>query len=167
MNIAGEINEVIRRITTSGDSHQVVLERAFDTEAADLWDACTSPERLSRWFEPVRGDLVLGGRYTLTTSGTEGDILRCEPGRHLAITWEYQGDVSRVDVDLIPAAKERTVLRVTHHVPPGDHWETYGPAAAAWGGKKHCGLCRCISPATLDAPLMTWRSSRARPRVRT
>ncbi|HMQ37930.1 MAG TPA: SRPBCC domain-containing protein [Micropruina sp.] len=133
MNIAGEINEVIRRITTSGDSHQVVLERAFDTEAADLWDACTSPERLSRWFEPVRGDLVLGGRYTLTTSGTEGDILRCEPGRNLAITWEYQGDVSRVDVDLIPAAKERTVFRVTHHVPPGDHWETYGPAAAGVG----------------------------------
>lgn len=133
MNIADEINQVIRKVTTSGESHQVVLERAFDTDAADLWDACTSPERLSRWFEPVRGDLTLGGRYTLTGSGTEGDIRRCEPPRHLAITWEYQGDVSHVDVDLIAAVNGRTVLRVTHHVPPDDHWETYGPAATGVG----------------------------------
>lgn len=105
MNIADEINKVIRKITTSGESHQVVLERAFDTDATELWNACAHPQRLSRWFEPVCGDLTLGGRYTLTRSGTEGDILRCEPTRHLAITWEYQGDVSHVDVDLIPAAK--------------------------------------------------------------
>ena len=72
MSIADEINRVIRRITTSGHAHQVILERAFDTDAADLWDACTSPGRLSRWFEPVRGDLGPGGRYTLTSSGTEG-----------------------------------------------------------------------------------------------
>ncbi|WP_168211754.1 SRPBCC family protein [Ruania zhangjianzhongii] len=133
MNIVDEINSVIRKITTSGDSHRVVLERGFDTDAADLWDACTSSQRLSRWFEPVRGDLALGGRYSLTSSGTEGDILRCEPTRHLTITWEYQGNVSHVDVDLIPAGIERTVLRLTHHVPPGDHWETYGPAATGVG----------------------------------
>lgn len=133
MNIADEINEVIRKITTSGDARQVVLERTFDTDAADLWDACTSRERLSRWFEPVHGDLALGGRYTLARSGTEGAILECEPDRRLAITWEYQGDVSRVDVDLVPANKKRTILRVSHHVLPNDHWETYGPAAAGVG----------------------------------
>ncbi|GAA1846472.1 SRPBCC family protein [Brevibacterium marinum] len=133
MNITDEINQVIRKVTTSGSSHQVVLERAFDTDAADLWDACTSPQRLARWFEPVRGDLTPGGRYALTDSGTEGDILRCAEPRHLAITWEYQGDVSHVDVDFIPTANERTVLRVTHHVPPNDHWEAYGPAATGVG----------------------------------
>lgn len=133
MNIADEINKVIRKLTTSGEAHQVILERVYDTEAADLWNACTSEERLSRWFEPVRGDLAPGGRYTLTQSGTEGDIRRCEPPRHLAITWEYQGDISHVDVDLISAVNERTVLRVTHHVPPDDHWETYGPAATGVG----------------------------------
>lgn len=133
MNIAGEINAVIRKITTSEKSHQVIMERAFDTDADDLWEACTSPQRLSRWFEPVRGDLTVGTRYMLTASGTEGDILRCEPSRHLAISWEYQGDVSHVDVDLIPAENERTLLRVTHHVPSDDHWETYGPAAPGVG----------------------------------
>ncbi len=129
MNVAAEINRVIRKIATTGESHQVVLERVFDTDAADLWDACTDPQRLSRWFEPVH---VSGSRYTLTGSGTEGDIRRCEPARRLAITWEYEGDISYVDVDLIPAGG-RTMLRVTHHCPPGDHWETYGPAATGVG----------------------------------
>jgi uncharacterized protein YndB with AHSA1/START domain len=133
MNIAKEINSVIRKIATSGDSHRVVLERVFDTDAADLWNACTSPQRLSCWFEPVRGDLAPGGRYTLTRSGTEGAVLRCEPTRHLAITWEYQGNISHVDVDLIPIAEERTVLRLTHHVPSDDHWDTYGPGATGVG----------------------------------
>ncbi|MGB7448780.1 MAG: SRPBCC family protein [Ornithinimicrobium sp.] len=132
MSIAEEINNVIRKITTSGETHRVILERVFDTEAADLWNACTSDERLSRWFEPVRGDLALGGRYTLTKSGTEGDILRCEPPRHLTITWEYQRHISHVDVDLIPA-NNRTVLRLIHRCPPDDHWETYGPAATGVG----------------------------------
>ncbi|MCA0323907.1 MAG: SRPBCC domain-containing protein [Actinobacteria bacterium] len=133
MSIADEINQVIRKIATSGDAHQVVLERSFDTEVADLWNACTSAERLSRWFEPVRGDLALGGRYALTKSGTEGDILRCEPNRHVAITWEYEGNVSRVDVDFSPAPGARSVLRLIHHCPPDDHWETYGPAATGVG----------------------------------
>lgn len=132
MNIADEINKVIRRITTSGETYQVILERVFDTDAADLWDACTSGERLSRWFEPVRGDLALGGRYALTKSGTEGDILRCEPPQHLAVTWEYEGNVSHVDVDLSPT-DERTVLRLIHHCPADDHWETYGPGATGVG----------------------------------
>nr|MDT0664805.1 SRPBCC domain-containing protein [Micromonospora sp. DSM 115978] len=62
-----------------------------------------------------------------------GDIRRCEPPRHLMITWEYQGNISHVDVELIPVAKEQTVLSVTHHCPPDDHWETYGPAATGVG----------------------------------
>lgn len=142
MTIADEINSVIRKVKTGGAAQQVVLERAFDTDAADLWNACTSEERLARWFEPVRGDLTLGGRYTLTGSGTEGEILRCESPRHMAITWEYQGAVSHVEVDLIPATRARTVLRLTHHCPPDDHWETYGPAATGVGWE---GALRALS----------------------
>lgn len=133
MNIANEINTVIRKITTSSEAHQVVLERVFDTDTADLWNACTDEERLSRWFEPVRGNLAPGGRYTLTKSGTEGAILRCEPQRHLVITWEYQGHISHVDVDFAPTPGARSVLRLIHHCPPDDHWETYGPAATGVG----------------------------------
>lgn len=81
----------------------------------------------------MRGDLALGGRYALTKSGTQGDILECEPPRHLGITWEYQRNISYVEIDLIPVGKERTVLQLTHHCPPDDHWETYGPAATGVG----------------------------------
>lgn len=86
MNIADEINSVIRKLTISDEAYHVVLERRFETDTADLWSALTSAERLARWFEPTSGDLSLGGRYRLGDSGTEGVILRCEPPRHLAIT---------------------------------------------------------------------------------
>jgi len=133
MNIAEEINRVIRKIRTGEEAVQVVLEREFDTGADDLWDACTNPKRLAMWFEPVVGDLVVGGRYTMTRSGTEGTILRCDSARYLAITWEYEGNLSKVDAALILIDEDRTLLRVCHHVPPDDHWDTYGPAATGIG----------------------------------
>ena len=34
-----------------------------DAAIDDVWDACTNPERIPRWFLPVSGDLRLGGRY--------------------------------------------------------------------------------------------------------
>ena len=43
-----------------------------------MWDACTDPERIGRWFLPVSGDLRLGGRYQLE-GNAGGEILRCEP----------------------------------------------------------------------------------------
>lgn len=30
-----------------------------------MWDACTDPERIPRWFLPISGDLRLNGRYQL------------------------------------------------------------------------------------------------------
>lgn len=133
MNVTDEIDSVIRQVTTNGGSRQVILVRTFGFDAADLWKACTSTEQIPHWFEPVSGDLALGGRYTLINSGTQGAIMRCEPTRHLAITWEYQGDVSRVEIDFEPLPKDRTAVRVCHHVPTDDHWETYDPGAAGVG----------------------------------
>jgi uncharacterized protein YndB with AHSA1/START domain len=42
-----------------------IATRSYDTTVEDLWDALTTPQRLARWFTPVEGDLVLGGRYQL------------------------------------------------------------------------------------------------------
>ena len=109
MNIADEINQVIRRMTSSGESHRIILERTFDTDAMDLGEACTTAERISRRFEPVRGDLTLGSRYLLTGVGVQGDILRCVPACHFAIACGYQGDISYVD--LVPHDDDRTVNR--------------------------------------------------------
>jgi len=52
-------------ITRSGDDAEVVFDRVYDTDAADLWETLTDPERLARWFARVDGDLREGGRFTI------------------------------------------------------------------------------------------------------
>ena len=51
----------------------VRVEDVYDTGIDDLWDACTSPERLARWVAEVTGDLREGGIvdavFTSTWSG--------------------------------------------------------------------------------------------------
>jgi uncharacterized protein YndB with AHSA1/START domain len=32
-----------------------------DTPPDDVWDACTNPERIPRWFLPISGDVGAGG----------------------------------------------------------------------------------------------------------
>jgi uncharacterized protein YndB with AHSA1/START domain len=48
------------------------VSRSYPAELADVWDACTNPERIPRWFLPVSGELKEGGRYLhLTTRRPE------------------------------------------------------------------------------------------------
>ena len=68
-DIADQINAVHREVVGSqspdGEHHTVVLRRTYDAAIEDVWDACTNPERIGRWFLPVTGDLRTGGRYQL------------------------------------------------------------------------------------------------------
>lgn len=133
MNIAGQINDVIRRVDLTGPGNIIVLTQTFPTTAADLWDACTDPQRLSRWFEPVKGDLHLHGRYELVDSGTAGTIDRCDPPHTLSITWEHGEDHSRVEADIHPASDVQVTLTIRHFGDDNEHWDTYGPAAGGTG----------------------------------
>jgi uncharacterized protein YndB with AHSA1/START domain len=110
----------------------VALSRAYDTSAADLWDAICDPERLRRWFLPVSGDLRLGGRYQLQ-GNAGGTITVCEPPRHLALTWEFGNDVSWVDVRLKDEGEGRARLTLEHVAHVSDHWAKYGPGAVGVG----------------------------------
>ena len=56
----GELTQVLGRIERDGDTVAVVFDRHYATTPADLWQACTEPERLERWFAPVTGDLRSG-----------------------------------------------------------------------------------------------------------
>ena len=51
----------------------VRVEGVYDTDVDDLWQACTTPERLARWLAEVTGDLHPGGTvhavFTSTWSG--------------------------------------------------------------------------------------------------
>lgn len=109
----------------------LTVEQSYDTSAADVWDALTDPERLSRWFLPVEGDLREGGRYQLV-GNAGGTVERCDPPRSLALTWEYGELVSWVEVDLVESGG-RTTLVLRHIAHPDERWERYGPGAVGIG----------------------------------
>lgn len=135
MNLADQVAAVQRSVLTHGEVHDVVLARTFAVAPGEVWLACSTPERLALWFEPVEGDLHEGGRYRLPGSSTEGTVERCETGAAVDVTWEHGGGTSRVAVR-IGAEGDHAVLSLTHSVPDDDHWRTYGPAAtgAGWDG---------------------------------
>ena len=110
----------------------VTLSRMYDTVIEDLWDATTNGERLPRWFAPVSGDLKPGGRFQIKDNA-EGRIERCEPPSHLALTWEYGGGMSWVEVHLKEKPEARVRLTLRHIVPVDDHWKKYGPGATGVG----------------------------------
>jgi uncharacterized protein YndB with AHSA1/START domain len=111
----------------------VVIERTYDTTVDDLWNALTDPERLPRWFLPVKGDLRLGGRYHLEGNAS-GLVTACEPPTALGLTWEFGDAVSWVDVRLDEdGGAARMRLEHTALVDDGEHWQRYGPGAVGVG----------------------------------
>lgn len=126
------IGELERRVRGGGDGHVVELSRAYDATAEDLWDACTTPERIARWFLPVSGDLRAGGTYQLE-GNAGGRIEACEPPRHLRLTWVFGEQQSLLEVDVAGLAGDRAQLRLRHTVPDDDHWRQFGPGATGVG----------------------------------
>lgn len=123
-DIANEIEainrSVGRRSIATGDGPSVVLRRSYDAPIEDVWDACSDPDRLKRWFLPVSGDLRLGGRFQIE-GNAGGEILRCDPPRLLAVSWVY-GDnpADEVELRLAPGSDGTTVLELEHvSAPPG------------------------------------------------
>lgn len=113
-------------------ARRVTLERVYDTSAADLWEALTTPERLQRWFLPISGELQLGGRYQLE-GNAGGTITECRPHSFFAATWEFQGGVSWIEVRLTPQEEESTRLTLTHICPVDEFWQQFGPGAVGVG----------------------------------
>ena len=92
----------------------VILSRSYRTGTADLWDAVTSAERIPRWFLPVSGTLEPGGRYQLE-GNAGGEITACVQLSHFALTWEFGGWVSWVEVVLSADGERRARLALTPH----------------------------------------------------
>lgn len=137
IDITRYIGAVTREVSSrehQGRPARVVLaRRIYDTTIDDLWDALTNAERIPRWFLPISGDLHLGGRYQLQ-GNAGGEITRCEPPRHLAVTWEFGGQVSWVEVRLAAQAEGGTRLELEHVAHVDDaFWEQFGPGAVGVG----------------------------------
>ena len=110
----------------------VTLSRGFATTAEDLWHAVTNRERIPRWFLPIGGELELGGRYQLE-GNAGGVVTACERPLHFAVTWEFGGDVSWVEVRLSDDGAGGARLTLTHTALLSEHWSEYGPGAVGVG----------------------------------
>lgn len=94
----------------------VRLHRSYDAAIEDIWDACTTPERLSRWIGPVSGDLRLGGKFQIEGNAS-GEILRCEQPHLLRVTWVLgEGMSTEVQLTLTPEGST-TALELEHTAP--------------------------------------------------
>lgn len=130
--IAATRRVVGSRTLEAGEAAVVTLSRAFPTDVADLWSACTEADRIARWFLPVSGELRLGGRYQLE-GNAGGTVTACDPPSGFDATWEFGGGVSWIELRLTPDGDgARFTLTHIAHV-DDDHWRTYGPGAAGIG----------------------------------
>lgn len=138
MDFTSQVKAVARRTASRGTKRTVELEQAFPAEPAAVWDALTSPEATSQWFDELSGTLKEGGRYQLAQSMHSGHIHTCTPQRQLDVTWEYESSVSRLHITL-RAKGEETLLNLVHEVEADEHWDMYGPAATGvgWDGAFH------------------------------
>jgi len=137
IDVTHEIATIDRRVGTrtldAGEARTVTVSRVYDTTPDDLWDACTDPERISRWFLPISGDLRVGGRYAFAGNAS-GTIERCEPPTGLAATWEYGGQTSWVELTLTPEPGGRARFALEHIAHVGDEiWDQFGPGAVGVG----------------------------------
>ena len=120
------------RTLLAGEARVVTIARSYPADIDDIWDACTNPERLPRWFLPVSGELRLRGRYQLEGNAA-GTIERCDPPHSFAATWEYGGETSWIEVRLT-TVDDGTRFELDHiaHV-DDERWAEFGPGAVGVG----------------------------------
>ncbi|GAA3921111.1 SRPBCC family protein [Actinoplanes auranticolor] len=121
------------RTLEAGEARVSTISQVYDTGQDDLWDAVTDPERITRWFLPVSGELREGGKYQFE-GNAGGTISRCDKPNGFAATWEYNDGVSWVEVRLVPEGDGRTRFELEHVAQVADEfWEQFGPGATGIG----------------------------------
>ena len=110
------MTELLGTMMRTQDGAQVSFERRYATDAADLWDAVTSAERLARWFAPVTGDLREGGEFTIHFDDADAPTCRvesCDAPRGFTWSWPLRDRASTVSVSVVPDG-DGAVLRLDH-----------------------------------------------------
>jgi uncharacterized protein YndB with AHSA1/START domain len=137
IEVSQQINAVARRVgrrtLEAGEARSVIISQVYSAPIGDVWDACTNPERIPRWFVPVTGELRAGGRYQIQGNAS-GTIERCDPPHGFAATWEFGGQTSWIEVRLTSEPAGATRLELEHIAAPGDGtWAEFGPGATGVG----------------------------------
>ena len=107
-------HELVTRQIPAGEARCALFRRTYEASVAEVWDACTDPERLSRWYAPVEGDLTVGGTFTQGDFGM-GKIVQCEAPRLLTVA-VGNGEVwpDQVELRLSEGPDGTTVLEFEH-----------------------------------------------------
>lgn len=109
----------------------VHFERLFRTSAEDLWTSVTDPGSLRRWFQPVSGDLRVGGAYRVDfgDDATTGMVRSCDAPSSFVLTWDFSDEpTSLLSVQVRPHP-DGAVLVLDHSRMPADQGAGYG---AGW-----------------------------------
>jgi uncharacterized protein YndB with AHSA1/START domain len=154
IDVSHHIDTVERR----AGHRTVTLSRVYDTTPADLWEACTTAERLARWFLPVSGDLRAGGRFAFQGNAS-GTIEHCDPPRAVDATWEAGGHTSRVELRVVPEPDGRARLTLAHSGQADELWDQFGPGAVGvgWDGALLGLTLHVADPAS--RPDQAWQAS--------
>jgi hypothetical protein len=157
IDVVEQINSVERRVGTrtfdAGEARTVVIARTYEAPLEDVWDACTNPERIPRWFLPVSGELRAGRRYRIELRLSEAAV-----GRTLFELEHIAPDDDDHWAQFGPGAVgvgwDMALLGLTSHVSTG---ASADPAAfAAWTasdeGKEFVTISsRCWGDAAIEA----------------
>jgi uncharacterized protein YndB with AHSA1/START domain len=153
--------EVRHRRIGAGEARVAVIRRRYAAPVDDVWNACTVPDRLDRWFLPVSGDLRAGGTFALA-GNAGGEIRRCEPPHRLSLTWVY-GDrpVDEVELTLTPDG-DGTLLELEHATVLGEvEYEgtlvdVIAGVGAGWELPLHNALPAYLRGELPDRPAVEW-----------
>jgi uncharacterized protein YndB with AHSA1/START domain len=116
--------ELRHRTIDAGEARVAVLTRTYETSVEDLWDACTDPERLARWYTTVTGELRVGGMFDQVNMGG-GTIAACDAPRHLKVVLG-KGGVDEIEVRISPGPRDGTATLELQHATTLDSHEIGG-----------------------------------------
>jgi uncharacterized protein YndB with AHSA1/START domain len=116
--------ELRHRTIDAGEARVAVLTRTYETSVEDLWDACTDPERLARWYTTVTGELRVGGMFDQVNMGG-GVIAVCDAPHHLKVILG-KGGVDEIEVRIAPGPRDGTATLELQHATTLDSHEIGG-----------------------------------------
>jgi uncharacterized protein YndB with AHSA1/START domain len=115
--------ELRHRTIPAGPARVGVFTRVYETTIEDLWDACTNPERLRRWYVPVTGDLRVGGQFQQVNMGS-GTVVECDAPRHLRVS--LGGGADEIEVHISPGPHDGSATLEIEHATTLDSHEIGG-----------------------------------------
>lgn len=108
------------------DGSAILARRDYPAAPADVWEALTDPERLSRWFGETKGELRAHGEWTVTfdNGSARGTVSECVPPERFTTSWRWDhepADQPAAEVEVTLTSNGDTTSLALRHtgVDPG------------------------------------------------